>query len=52
MAFGVGSRRVLKYQWKATTSVRSALFYICQKDLGHLLKFTQCSIPYHFGLAG
>ena len=28
----------------------SALFNICRKALGHLTKFTQCSIPYRFGL--
>ena len=30
---------------------RSALFNICRKALGHLMKFTQRSIPYRFGLA-
>ena len=30
----------------------SALFNICRKALGHLMKFTQHSIPYRFGLAG
>ena len=30
----------------------SALFNICRKALGHLMKFTQCGIPYRFGLAG
>ena len=29
----------------------SALFNICPKALGHLMKFTQRSIPYRFGLA-
>ena len=32
--------------------VGSALFNICRKALGHLMKFTQRSIPYRFGLAG
>ena len=33
--------------------MRSALFNICRKALGHLMKFTQRSIPaYRFGLAG
>ena len=30
----------------------SALFNTCRKALGHLMKFTQCSIPYRLGLAG
>ena len=30
----------------------SALFNTCRKALGHLMKFTQPSIPYRFGLAG
>ena len=30
----------------------SALFNICRKALGHLMKFTQRSIPYRFELAG
>ena len=30
----------------------SALFKISRKALGHLMKFTQGSIPYRFGLAG
>ena len=35
-----------------TLANRSALFNICRKALGHLMKFTQRSIPYRFGLAG
>ena len=31
---------------------RSALFNIRRKALEHLMKFTQRSIPYRFGLAG
>ena len=32
--------------------LRSALFNICRKALGHLMKFTQRSIPYRFRFAG
>ena len=32
--------------------LRSALFNTCRKALGHLMKFTQRSIPYRFRLAG
>ena len=32
--------------------VGSALFNICRKALGHLMKFTQRNIRYRFGLAG
>ena len=35
-----------------TKGDRSALFNTCRKALGHLMKFTQRSIPYRFGLAG
>ena len=42
----------MKHELADGCKARSALFNICRKALGHLMKFTQRGIPYRFGLAG
>ena len=45
-----GRSPVCVRMWVVTEG--SAHFNICRKALGHLMTFTQRSVPYRFGLAG